>query len=150
MKPTCPYCIKVMNFMSENNITIPLRDIVADESAAETLLTVGGRKASSPLSLHRWQAALRVQPTNHRVASQQRAPSATAHLKKGLSSFRWSGGQAAGVDKGTVPLSTLRVTILAVSSRLWPRWMANLGQLCRQRKQAAHDGFTHTGIPPRI
>ena len=44
MKPTCPYCIKVMNFMSENNITIPLRDIVADESAAETLLTVGGKR----------------------------------------------------------------------------------------------------------
>lgn len=44
MKHTCPYCIKVMNFMSENNITIPLRDIVADESAAETLLTVGGKR----------------------------------------------------------------------------------------------------------
>lgn len=44
MKPTCPYCIKVMNFMSENNITIPLRDIVADESAAETLITVGGKR----------------------------------------------------------------------------------------------------------
>ena len=44
MKPTCPYCIKVMNFISENNITIPLRDIVADESAAETLLTVGGKR----------------------------------------------------------------------------------------------------------
>ena len=44
MKPTCPYCIKVMNFMSENNITIPLRDIVADESAAETLITIGGKR----------------------------------------------------------------------------------------------------------
>lgn len=43
MKPTCPYCIKVMNFMSENNITIPLRDIVADESAAETLIAIGGK-----------------------------------------------------------------------------------------------------------
>lgn len=44
MKPTCPYCVKVMNFMSENNITIPLRDIVADESAAETLVSVGGKR----------------------------------------------------------------------------------------------------------
>ena len=44
MKPTCPYCIKVMNFMSENNITIPLRDIVADESAAETLVAIGGKR----------------------------------------------------------------------------------------------------------
>ena len=44
MKPTCPYCIKGMNFMSENNITIPLRDIVADESAAETLVAIGGKR----------------------------------------------------------------------------------------------------------
>lgn len=44
MKPTCPYCIRVMNFMSENNITIPLRDIVADESAAETLIAIGGKR----------------------------------------------------------------------------------------------------------
>ena len=44
MKPTCPYCLKVMNFMSENNITIPLRDIVADESAAETLIAIGGKR----------------------------------------------------------------------------------------------------------
>lgn len=44
MKPTCPYCIKVMNFMSENNITIPLRDIVADEDAAETLIAIGGKR----------------------------------------------------------------------------------------------------------
>ena len=44
MKPTCPYCIKVMNFMDENSITIPLRDIVADESAAETLVAVGGKR----------------------------------------------------------------------------------------------------------
>lgn len=44
MKPTCPYCIKVMNFMSENNITIPLRDIVADKSAAETLIAIGGKR----------------------------------------------------------------------------------------------------------
>ena len=44
MKPTCPYCVKVMNFMSESNITIPLRDIVADESAAETLVAVGGKR----------------------------------------------------------------------------------------------------------
>lgn len=44
MKPTCPYCIKVMNFMDENNVAIPLRDIVADESAAETLVAVGGKR----------------------------------------------------------------------------------------------------------
>ena len=44
MKPTCPYCIKVMNFMDENNVAIQLRDIVADEGAAETLVAVGGKR----------------------------------------------------------------------------------------------------------
>lgn len=43
MKPTCPYCIKVMNFMEENGVTVPLRDIEADEDAAKTLVAVGGK-----------------------------------------------------------------------------------------------------------
>lgn len=44
MKPTCPYCIKVMSFMEENGITVPLRNIEADEDAAKTLVTVGGKR----------------------------------------------------------------------------------------------------------
>ena len=44
MKPTCPYCIKVMNFMEDNSIAIPLRDIEADEEAAKTLISVGGKR----------------------------------------------------------------------------------------------------------
>ena len=44
MKPTCPYCIKVMSFMDENGIAIPLRDIEADEDAAKTLVAVGGKR----------------------------------------------------------------------------------------------------------
>lgn len=43
-KPTCPYCIKVMSFMEENGITVPLRDIEADEEAAKTLISVGGKR----------------------------------------------------------------------------------------------------------
>ena len=44
MKPTCPYCIKVMSFMEENGVTVPLRNIEADEDAAKTLVTVGGKR----------------------------------------------------------------------------------------------------------
>ena len=44
MKPTGPYCIKVMNFMEENGVTVPLRNIEADEDAAKTLVTVGGKR----------------------------------------------------------------------------------------------------------
>lgn len=44
MKPTCPYCIKVMSFMEENGITVPLRNIAADEDAAKRLVTVGGKR----------------------------------------------------------------------------------------------------------
>lgn len=44
MKPTCPYCIKVMSFMEENGITVPLRNIEADEDAAKTLVNVGGKR----------------------------------------------------------------------------------------------------------
>ena len=49
MKPTCPYCIKVMSFMEENGITVPLRNIEADEDAAKTLVTVGGKRQVSCL-----------------------------------------------------------------------------------------------------
>lgn len=44
MKPTCPYCIKVMNFMEENGVTVPLRNIETDEDAAKTLVAVGGKR----------------------------------------------------------------------------------------------------------
>ena len=33
-KPTCPYCHKVMSFMEQNNIELPMHDIVADEAAS--------------------------------------------------------------------------------------------------------------------
>ena len=34
-KPTCPYCHKVMSFMEQNNIELPMHDIVADDAARE-------------------------------------------------------------------------------------------------------------------
>lgn len=44
MKPTCPYCIKVLSFMEENGVAVPLRDIEVDEDAAKTLVAVGGKR----------------------------------------------------------------------------------------------------------
>ncbi len=42
MKPTCPYCRKVMTFMSRHEISIPMRDVSIDRSASEELERVGG------------------------------------------------------------------------------------------------------------
>lgn len=45
MKSTCPWCHKVLDFMSENNIELTeVRDIVKDESAREELVRVGGKQ----------------------------------------------------------------------------------------------------------
>lgn len=43
-KPTCPYCHKVMSFMEQNNIDLPMHDIVADDAARERLIEVGGKR----------------------------------------------------------------------------------------------------------
>ena len=43
-KPTCPYCHKVMSFMEQNNIELPMHDIVADDAARERLIEVGGKR----------------------------------------------------------------------------------------------------------
>lgn len=43
MRPTCPYCQKVMAFMKENNIKISLKDI-NQEAHRQTLIKVGGKQ----------------------------------------------------------------------------------------------------------
>lgn len=43
IKETCPYCIKVLDYMKGNDITVELADIVADESNRDELLQVGGK-----------------------------------------------------------------------------------------------------------
>lgn len=44
IKPTCPFCIKVLNFMDGHGIKLPMRDISTDAKAAATLVEVGGKR----------------------------------------------------------------------------------------------------------
>ena len=44
-KDTCPYCRKVMSFISSTGRTdIVYKDIIEDPEAAETLVRVGGKR----------------------------------------------------------------------------------------------------------
>lgn len=44
MKPTCPYCIKVLNFIEEQGLKVALRNIAKHEEHRETLIKVGGKQ----------------------------------------------------------------------------------------------------------
>ncbi len=39
----CPYCQKVLRFMNEKKITIPIKDIHKDLQARDELIRIGGR-----------------------------------------------------------------------------------------------------------
>lgn len=39
----CPYCQKVLRFLDENHITVPLRDTQMDPLAKEMLFQIGGK-----------------------------------------------------------------------------------------------------------
>lgn len=43
-RPTCPFCIRVLDFMDRQGVTIPLIDISRDRDAAATLIEVGGKQ----------------------------------------------------------------------------------------------------------
>ncbi|WP_425538391.1 glutaredoxin family protein [Microaceticoccus formicicus] len=43
IKPTCPYCMKVVRFLEKNNLDIPLLNIDEDNKYRETLESVGGK-----------------------------------------------------------------------------------------------------------
>lgn len=43
MRPTCPYCVRVLRFMEERGLVVPTRDIGADPNAREELVRVGGK-----------------------------------------------------------------------------------------------------------
>ena len=40
---TCPYCRKVLLFMKQQGIELPLRDITAEPEARDTLERIGGK-----------------------------------------------------------------------------------------------------------
>ena len=42
--PTCPYCHKVLNYLSKRGIELPMRDITSDADAERTLVAVGGKR----------------------------------------------------------------------------------------------------------
>lgn len=43
-KPTCPYCIKVLDFAQQHGISFELRDITADPAIAQELIDRGGKR----------------------------------------------------------------------------------------------------------
>lgn len=43
IKPTCPYCLKVTNFMAQNDITIKTKN-VAIPAIRDELIAIGGKK----------------------------------------------------------------------------------------------------------
>lgn len=45
--PGCPFCIKVLDWMTDHHIEMPIHDIYDDAEAYERLVDVGG-KAQAP------------------------------------------------------------------------------------------------------
>lgn len=43
-RTTCPFCIKVLNFMADNDIRLTMRDISSEPDALRELVTVGGKQ----------------------------------------------------------------------------------------------------------
>lgn len=43
-RPTCPFCVRVTNFIDRNGIQVKLRNISKDPQAAATLIEVGGKQ----------------------------------------------------------------------------------------------------------
>ncbi len=43
-KPTCPFCVKVLNYAEANNITFDLRNIEEDDAIAAELVERGGKR----------------------------------------------------------------------------------------------------------
>lgn len=51
-RPGCPYCVKVLNFLTKNSMAIPLKNISEDPKARETLLKNGGKTQVPCLSIN--------------------------------------------------------------------------------------------------
>ncbi|MCB1107549.1 MAG: glutaredoxin [Chlamydiia bacterium] len=44
MRPSCPYCQKVTNFLSSQKKSIPTKDIGTDKNALNELIQKGGKR----------------------------------------------------------------------------------------------------------
>lgn len=44
IRPTCPYCQKVLAYLEGRGIQVPLRDVSSDVAAREELVRVGGKQ----------------------------------------------------------------------------------------------------------
>lgn len=42
-KPTCPYCLKVLHFMGQNDISIPMKNTAENSETRQELMTIGGK-----------------------------------------------------------------------------------------------------------
>jgi len=42
-KPTCPYCIKVLHFLEQNDISVPLKNINENSLNRQELIDIGGK-----------------------------------------------------------------------------------------------------------
>ena len=42
-KPTCPYCIKVLHFLEQNDISVSLKNIDENSQNRNELLRIGGK-----------------------------------------------------------------------------------------------------------
>jgi len=42
-KPTCPYCIKVLHFLEQNDISVPLKNINENSQNRQELINIGGK-----------------------------------------------------------------------------------------------------------
>ncbi len=43
MKPSCPFCRKVLRYMEREHISLPMKDISAEPAAREELVAIGGK-----------------------------------------------------------------------------------------------------------
>lgn len=41
--PSCPFCVRVLHHLQNNNVDIPKKDIMSDASARAELMSIGGK-----------------------------------------------------------------------------------------------------------
>lgn len=43
-RPTCPFCVKVLNYLDRQGISVPLCDISGNDEAVGELIRLGGKR----------------------------------------------------------------------------------------------------------